>query len=176
MIFAPMNCITKLALISTAALLASCGTKTEAAPMAPTPAGVTPTTTPVAPANNIPQAPHQAPAVTPTPAPVATPPAAPTMADLGTILGGITDGPTATAAKSKLEAVIASVKSAASAATSGQLGADLSKLAGTAAAKAGVDMAGLKAAALKQVEGLLSNPAIKSAIGPTLEQLVPLLK
>ncbi len=153
-----MNCITKLVLISSAALLACCGTKTEAAPKPTVPgaSGMTP------PANNIPKAPQETPVAVPTTTPVA---------DLGKVLSSITDGPTAQAAKGKLEAAIASLKSAAGAA-----GTDLTKLAGSAAASAGVDVTSLKAAALKQVESLLSNAAVKTAIGPTLEQLVPLLK
>ena len=184
-----MNCTIRLALVSTVALFTACSKPAEATPVpgTPTPAaapGQTPKAdTPALPATNIAKAPHQDAAVMPaglTPAKAAASdlPANPTVADLGKLLGTITDGPTATAAKSKIESIINSLKSAASAAGAGAgaLGGDLSKLAGAAAEKAGVDMPALKAAALKQVEGLLNNDAIKGAIGPTLEQLKTLLK
>lgn len=183
-----MNCTIRLALVSTLALFTGCSKPAEATPVpgTPTPAaapGQTPKADTPAPATNIAKAPHQDAPVMPTgltPAKAAASdlPANPTVADLGKLLGTITDGPTATAAKSKIELIINSLKSAASAAGAGAgaLGGDLSKLAGAAAEKAGVDVPALKAAALKQVEGLLNNDAIKGAIGPTLEQLKTLLK
>ncbi len=181
-----MNCTFRLALVSTLALFTACSKTVDAtpAPGTPTPAaapGQTPKADSPAPATNIPKAPNQDAAVMPaglTPAKAAATdlPSNPTVADLGKLLGSITDGPTATAAKGKLDAVITSLKSAASGAGASSLGGDLTKLAGAAAEKVGVDLPALKAAALKQVEGLLTNDAIKGAIGPTLEQLKTLLK
>jgi hypothetical protein len=160
-----MHKFAQLALLSTALALPSCGTKTEA-------------TTPGTPT---PQAPAAGqPTVPPVKTPAATPPvasqAAPTVADLPKLLETITDGPTAQLAKGKLESLIATLKNATNTATSGQLGSDLGKLAGAAAAKAGVDVSALKSAALTKVQSLLTNETIKGAIGPTLEQLVALLK
>ncbi|MBM4062935.1 MAG: hypothetical protein FJ265_17845 [Planctomycetes bacterium] len=149
----------------------------KAAPAPVQPAGGAPAANPSAPPNDLKPAPGQSPA----PAqPAAAQPAAaadlqPTVENLGKILTGITDGPTAQAAKSKLDTIIGSLKSAAEAAK-GQLGGDLGKLAGAAAAKAGVDLGAIKAAALQQVDKLLANDAIQGAIGPTLEQLKGYLK
>lgn len=180
-----MNCTFRLALISTLALFTACSKTVDAtpAPGTPTPAapGQAPKADAPAPATNIPKAPNQDAAVIPagvTPAKAAATdlPANPTVADLGKLLGTITDGPTATAVKGKLETVITSLKSAASGSGASALGGDLTKLAGAAAEKVGVDLPALKAATLKQVEGLLTNDAIKGAIGPTLEQLKTLLK
>jgi len=96
---------------------------------------------------------------------------APSLADLGKLLSGITDGPTATAAKGKLETLVGSLKSAAgSAPAAGGLG-ELGKLAGQAATKLGVSPE-----VMQQITALLANPAVKDAIGPVLEQLQSLLK
>lgn len=182
-----MNPLVRFAPISTVLLLAACGGTNEAAPKAPpTPA---PAAAPAgqAPSGNIPKAPEPTPAVTPT-APAAQPPttppspaiaaptAAPTTADLNKVLESITDGPTAQAAKGKLDAIMVQLKSAKDAVTTGALGGDIGKLAGAAAGAAGVDLASIKALAKKQVDSLLANEAVKSAIGPTLEQLKALLQ
>lgn len=168
-----MHNLARIVLLTTSLALAACGTKSEgqtpATPGNPAPHSPAAET----PAGNKPAAPT--PAVTPPVTPPASQ-AAPTVAELPKLLETITDAPTAQLAKSKLEACIAALKNAKDVATSGQLGGDLGKLAGAAAAKAGVDMTALKSAALAKVQGLLTNETVKAAIGPTLEQLLPLLK
>lgn len=174
-----MNRIATLALVSTTVLFAACSKPTEAATQPPANANApvppaSPADVPAAPApqpGKVPESPTNKPVAAPV-----TPPAVPTMADLGKLLGSITDGPTAEAAKTQIEAVIQSLESTKKAATSGQLGSDLGKLAGAAAAKVGVDLAALKSAAMQQVTDLLARPAVKDAIGPTLDRLQSLLK
>lgn len=194
MMFAPMNQLAKLLLIPAFAVLPACGSKNPA-PEAPKPAAPAPQN-PVAAAPKVDAPKVEAPKVdAPKPAAPTNPlnqladaakaaagnaqqPApveAPKVEDLGKVLGGITDGPTAQAAKSKIESLIQQLKAAKNVATSGQLGGDLGKIAGAAAAKAGVDLTALKAEAKKQVDSLLGNASIKAAIGPTLEQLKGLL-
>ena len=96
--------------------------------------------------------------------------------DLGKLLGGITDGPTAAAAKGPLEAALGQLKNALA-------GADAKAKVESAASGAdpvssGKQMAmdvlakfGLGAGTVDTITGLLDNPAVKSAIGPMLEQL-----
>lgn len=186
-----MKLAARISLLSTSLWLAACGNPNEpqqpptTPPAAKAPVG-TPTPAPanVAPAGNVQKAPEQTPAVVPAnaapsatpPAPAAAAPAAPTPADLGKVLETITDGPTAVAAKGKLESILAQLKGAKDAVVGGQLGGDLGKLAGAAASKAGVDLPAIKAAAGKQLDSLLQNAAVKAAIGPTLEQIKALLQ
>lgn len=184
-----MNLAARISLLSTSLWLAACGNPNEpqqpptTPPAAKAPAG-TPAPANVAPAGNVQKAPEQTPAVVPAnaapsatpPTPAAAAPAAPTPADLGKVLETITDGPTAQAAKGKLESILAQLKGAKDAVVGGQLGGDLGKIAGAAASKAGVDLPAIKAAAGKQLDSLLQNAAVKAAIGPTLEQIKALLQ
>jgi hypothetical protein len=179
-----MNPLTRSALILAALFAVACS-KADQTPVEP--AGGAPAARPGTPQPVDPAVPacdlKPAPGQQPAPAqPAAAQPAAaaagelqPTVENLGKILGGITDAPTAVAAKGKLETILGSLKSAADA-VKGQFGGDLSKVAGGIAAKAGVDLGAIKTAALLKVDGLLANAAIKSAIGPTLEQLKGYLK
>ncbi len=151
-----------------AGLLAVACTKETPAP--------TPTTPPqpAAPAAAPDQPPKAMTVETAQPKPAA---AAPTIADLPKVLGTIVDGNTATAAKGQLEAITQQLQTAKAAAPASATGAakdalgGLGKLAGQAAAKLGVS-----ADTVKQVATLLENPAIKAAIGPTLEKLQGLLQ
>lgn len=172
-----MNRIATLTLFSTTFVFTACGSSTEAAANAPasgSPANASSAQPPAPVYSKAPETPAAKPPVPAANAPTNAP-ADPT-ADLGKLLSTITDGPTAQAAKAKLETVIQSLEGMKNAATSGQLGADLGKLAGAAASKVGVDLAGWKVAAEKQVTSLLANPAVKGAIGPTLDRLQALLK
>jgi len=168
-----MNRIATLTLFSTTFLFTACGSSTEAATNAPATGSPANASSPQAPApvySKAPETPAAKPTVPATNAPVDP------MADLGKLLSTITDGPTAQAAKARLETMLQSLEGMKNAATSGQLGSDLGKLAGAAASKAGVDLAGWKVAAAKQVTSLLAMPAVKGAIGPTLDRLQSLLK
>jgi 3-oxoacyl-ACP reductase-like protein len=179
-----MNLAARFLLLSTTLSLAACGGNSTPTPQptTPPPAANPPAGAPAAakvdPTGNVPKAPEPTPAAQPANA-AATPAAAaaaPSPADLGKVLETITDGPTAQAAKDKLDAILTQLKSAKAAVTGGQLGGDLGKLAGAAASKAGIDLAAIKAAAGKQLDSLLQNEAVKGAIGPTLEQIKALLQ
>ena len=127
------------------------------------------------------------PTPTPTPAPSASTPAAhapapaanqpsvaaPAITDLGKILATIKDGPTAEAAKGKLDALVQQLQTAKAAVppvAKDSLGG-LGKLATDAAAKTGVGTE-----VVRQITALLEIPAVKAAIGPTLEKLQGLLQ
>ena len=92
--------------------------------------------------------------------------------DIGKLLGGIKDGATANAAKGPLEGAIAQLKNALSGANANAGGsADMAKkLAGDVMAKFG-----LGAGTLGTITSLMSNDAIKGAIGPMLAQLKSLI-
>ena len=92
--------------------------------------------------------------------------------DIGKLLGGITDAPTANAAKGPLEGAIAQLKNALAGANAGSGGsADMAKkLTGDVLAKFG-----LGAGTMDTITSLMNNAAVKSAIGPMLEQLKSLI-
>ena len=167
----PMKHIAHRVLFSTFLLVTACTKTTEV--LVPAPA-TPPVTAPAQPAQQ-PQPAAPAPAAAaPAPDKAPAPVAAPSVADLGKLLGGIKDGATAEAAKAQLDALVNQLQTTknatpANAATEG-LGS-LGKLAGDAATKLGVS-----ADTVKQITTLLGNPAVKSAIGPTLEKLQGLLK
>lgn len=99
--------------------------------------------------------------------------------DLGRLLAGIQDGPTAEAAKGPLTAALPQLQSALAGAKAGGEAAG----AGSAEAGAGANKMvqdvlakfGLGAGTVDTITGLLGNPAVKSAIGPLLDQLKGLL-
>ena len=106
-------------------------------------------------------------------------PAVPTAAefDLVKLLGGVTDGASAEAAKGPLETGIGALKKAlagadAKAKLDGAAGGN-TDTAGTAKKMASDVLAkfGLGAGTVDSIAKLLDNPAVKSAIGPMLEQL-----
>lgn len=174
-----MKLAVRLPVLSTMFWLAACGGSGNTTPQPTTPPPAAPTPAKAEPTGNAPQAPAPTPAAQPAnaaPTPAAAATAAPTPADLGKVLETITDGPTAQAAKDKLDGILAQLKSAKAAVTGGQLGGDLGKLAGAAASKAGIDLPAIKAATAKQLDSLLQNAAVKGAIGPTLEQIKALLQ
>jgi hypothetical protein len=151
--------------LSSALLLTACSREPESNNPAPT--------TPPTQEQPKPDAPKVPPASAPTPAENTTPVAPPAIADLGKILGTIKDGPTAEAAKPKLDALVhqlQTAKAAVPAAAKDSLGG-LGKLATDAAAKIGVGPE-----VMSQITALLQNPSVKAAIGPTLEKLQGLLK
>jgi hypothetical protein len=98
-----------------------------------------------------------------------------TVAELGSFLAKIKDGPTATAAKEPLDALVKQLQTAKDAATtaSGSSGGTLGGLA-TAAAGAAAKL-GISEDVVKQIGTLLEKPEVKAALGATLEKLKSLV-
>jgi hypothetical protein len=92
------------------------------------------------------------------------------LGGLQTTLAGITDGPTATAAKAKLETLIADLKT-----SLGEL-ANSGKLMEAVSAKFGANKDQLMSAVSTRVQALMNNEQVKAAIGPVLQQLQNLVK
>lgn len=92
------------------------------------------------------------------------------LGGLQTTLAGISDGPTATAAKGKLETLIADLKT-----SLGELSGS-GNLMESVSAKFGANKDQLMKAVSDRVGTLMGNEQVKAAIGPVLEQLQSLLK
>ncbi len=92
------------------------------------------------------------------------------LGGLQTTLAGIKDGPTATAAKAKLETLISDLK-----ASLGEL-ANTGKLMEAVSAKFAANKDQLMSAVSTRVQALMNNEQVKAAIGPVLQQLQNLVK
>jgi hypothetical protein len=180
MISAAMKHLPLALLIAASAFAAACGGSSSAgtpdAGRTAAPADPGPSATPPAPIGKAPDA--TAPSAPATAAPAGGTSSA---SDLAKVLGGITDETTAKAAKPALDSILASLQSvqnlvggaaqAGTAAPATAGGLDLAKAAGAALSRVGVG-----ADTVQQIQKLLQDPAIKGAIGATLEALLKVVK
>ncbi len=163
-----MTSMLRSALFTLPLLVVACTSETKVTPAEGQPQTQTPAQTPA-------QTPTQTPTQTPAQPAAANAPeaSAPALADLGKILGAIKDGTTAAAAKPSLDALVQQLEAAKTKAAANATDAlgGLGKVAADAAAKLGVGPE-----VVQQITALLDLPAVKAAIGPTLEKLQGLIK